>query len=117
LNGEILKTMARRVGLLQQLSVDSPSAAATVIGRRFDPACHEVRDFLSRNRIVFSWVDPDDPAADDRALGGADGAASSLPVVILADGRRLEGPSFRELAGALGLKTVPAHDAYDVAIV
>ena len=41
----------------------------------------------------------------------------ALPLVILPDGGRLEAPSFRALAEALGLQTAPRHDAYDVVIV
>ena len=38
-------------------------------------------------------------------------------VVLLADGTRLETPTFRRLAEALGLQTEPTHDTYDVVIV
>jgi thioredoxin reductase (NADPH) len=116
LSGEILKTMAKRVGLLQQLSIETPTSAATVIGHRLDVACHDLRDFLSRNRVGFTWLDLDDQHCIERlveddllpreratppitasALG-----ASALPLVVLTDGRRLEAPSLRELANALG---------------
>jgi hypothetical protein len=79
---------------------------------------------MSRNHIGFLWLDLDDPGcvahhivADnmvspehaaatitERELG-----ASALPLVILENGRRLEAPSFRELAEALELQTVPTR--------
>jgi thioredoxin reductase (NADPH) len=127
LNGEIMKTMARRVGVLQQLVVDTPITGATLIGRQHDLACLELREFLSRNRVNFAWRDLDDPdgvarLVFDGVIGSSDEAATAfagttLPLVILADGRHLEAPSFRELAEALGLQTVPKYDAYDVVIV
>jgi thioredoxin reductase (NADPH) len=40
-----------------------------------------------------------------------------MPQVILADGRRLVRPSLCELAEAVGLRTKPEHDAYDVVII
>src|SRR4051812_27696970 len=61
LNGEIMKTMARRVGALQQLVADTPMTATTLIGRQHDLACLELREFLSRNRVNFAWRDLDDP--------------------------------------------------------
>ena len=131
LNAEVMKTMAKRVDMLQQLSVDTPLTSATLIGRRDDAFCHDLRDFLSRNHIGFRWLDLDDRAcvehlvADDlvsrehaasviteRELG-----VSTLPLVVLENGRRLEAPSFRELAEALELQTVPTRDTYDVVVV
>jgi thioredoxin reductase (NADPH) len=40
-----------------------------------------------------------------------------LPLVVLPDHRRLECPSFRELADAIGLQTTPSREVYDVVIV
>ena len=41
LNSEIMKTMAQRVGSLQQIVVDTPMTAATLIGRQRDRDCLE----------------------------------------------------------------------------
>jgi thioredoxin reductase (NADPH) len=132
LNGEIMRTMARRVGVLQQFVVDTPVTSATVVGRQRDVASLDLREFLSRNRVAFAWRDVDDPdtverlacdgyltAGEASRTGGVLAAlgAPTLPLVILPDGRRMQAPSFRELAGALGLQTEPGHDAYDVVIV
>jgi thioredoxin reductase (NADPH) len=43
--------------------------------------------------------------------------ARALPVMIVEGGARLEAPSFRQAAHALGLQTEPRHDVYDVVIV
>jgi thioredoxin reductase (NADPH) len=43
--------------------------------------------------------------------------AARFPVVILADGRRLDAPTLRELAEGLKLQTCPGSGSYDVAIV
>lgn len=130
LNTEILRTMAQRVGVLQNLIVETPAAAVTVIGRQFDLACLDVRDFLSRNGVSFTWRDLDDrdarervvadgilPAPGDGATGSDALAATRLPLVVVNDGRRLDAPSLREVAHAVGLQTAPAHDAYDTVIV
>jgi thioredoxin reductase (NADPH) len=130
LNGEIMKTMASRVARLQQIIVDTPTSTVRVVGRRLDNACHNLRDFLSRNRVAFSWMDLDDPnCVDDLVEDGILAAdhrdditpkslgVSRLPFVILDDERRLEAPTFRELADAVGLSTIPANQSYDVVIV
>ena len=126
LNGEIMKTMAQRVSSLQQIVVDTPMAAATLIGRQSDVACLELREFLARNRVTFAWRDLDDPDGIERLvcdgiLASSDAAATEFvdvtPLVILNDGRRLEAPTRRDLADALGLQTVPLYNEYDVVIV
>ena len=127
LNGEIMKTMARRVSSLQQIVVDTPMTAATLIGRQSNPDCLTLREFLARNRVTFAWRDLDDPDGIERLvcdeiLASSDDAATAfagvtLPLVILNDGRRLESPTPRVLAEALGLQTAPLHNEYDVVIV
>jgi len=119
LNGQILKTMARRVGRIQEVVVDSSAPIATVIGRRQDPACFQLREFLARNHVNFAWRDLDDQEGIERLvhdglLRSANETATafsglSMPLVILAGGRRLEAPSFRELADIVGLQTKPTR--------
>ncbi|HEY7637720.1 MAG TPA: FAD-dependent oxidoreductase [Gemmatimonadales bacterium] len=100
LSGEITRTWAARVKQVGRLAVDSPAALITVIGDPQDAACYDVREFLSRNRVGFTWQQ-----------------GNGRPVVLLADGSRLEAPNARELAKAVGLQTAPKRDAYDVVIV
>ncbi len=101
LSSEISRMMADRVARIQQRAVDAPSQQATVIGHPTDPACYDLREFLSRNRVPFRW-------REER---------SGPPVVILADGTRLEAPTFRALATALKWQTQPTRELYDVAII
>jgi thioredoxin reductase (NADPH) len=115
LNGEIMKTMATRVGHLQSATSATPTATATIVGHRFDLACHHLRDFLARNRIAFKWIDP--TRADLNPGVAPPQPGDSYPVVVLADGTRLVTPTLRELAEALGLQTRPATASYDVAII
>ena len=107
LSGEISRTMVERVRGLQQRTIEAPTAMATVIGHGTDPACYDLREFLSRNRIPFTWREE---------TNGSSGEFPR-PAVILPNGRRLDAPSFREVAEALELQTAPALEAYDVAIV
>lgn len=112
MSSEITKTMAARVGHISQLAVDSPAAVITVMGDAQDSACYDLREFLSRNRIGFIWRQPGNGSG-----GSGDGRSAGRPVVVLANGNRLEAPSLRDLAKAVGLQTEPKHDAYDLVIV
>ena len=116
LSHELLMTMARRVGHLQQLSIESTPASIQVVGNRWDPACHDLRDFLARNRVAFEWLEPTDPAAQDYLLQ-ASGTATDCPLVVLQDGSLLITPSRREVAERLGIQTTPGTEIYDVAIL
>jgi thioredoxin reductase (NADPH) len=116
LNGEILKTMATRIGHLQELATETPAASVTIIGHRFDLACHYVRDFLARNHVAFTWLDPTRPDRNGGAVPPPQ-PGDVFPVVVLPDGSRLVTPTHRELAERLGLQTRPAAVTYDVAVI
>src|SRR6266536_1801974 len=112
LSSEITKTMAARVSRISQIQVDNRAAVVTVIGDAHDPACYDLREFLARNSVAFVWREPDNGTAS----ASADPSVAPA-VVLLADGTRLETPTFRRLAEALGLQTEPTQDGYDVVIV
>ena len=116
LNAQLLQMMATRVNGLQQLAIEAPVATVTIIGHRFDLACHALRDFLTRNHVAFRWHDPRDPEARV-GLSPTPQPDETFPVVCFADGTTLTTPSFREVATRLGLQTTPSGGTYDVAIV
>ncbi|HTU82848.1 MAG TPA: FAD-dependent oxidoreductase [Candidatus Acidoferrales bacterium] len=117
-NRKVLASMAYRINELQEVSIATPVANVVVIGHRWDYACYDLRDFLSRNHVGFRWVDPD--VAEARDYGGvpADVVRSGqYPVVVFSDGSHAVAPSFTDLAQRLGLQTAPRKTTYDVAIV
>jgi thioredoxin reductase (NADPH) len=116
LNERLLRTMATRIEGLQQLATEAPLATVTIIGHRYDLACHALRDFLARNHVAFRWYDPRDPEART-GLAATPQPDEIYPVVIFPDGARLVTPSFRDVAEHLGLQTAPSRSAYDVAII
>ena len=89
-----------------------------VVGRSHDPACHNLRDFLSRNQVRFEWANPDDDwVARKPGLEAAIAAAADCSVVLLPDGRILSSPSTTELAAGVGLQVEPRSDTYDLVVV
>ena len=87
-----------------------------ILGHPWNPASYEVRDFLARNLVPYSWYHVEE--ADGRRLLAAAGAqASQAPVVITTQGTPLVQPSLTELADAVGLSTTPQAELYDVVIV
>ncbi|MBD5632875.1 MAG: FAD-dependent oxidoreductase, partial [Candidatus Eremiobacteraeota bacterium] len=109
----ILATVLSRVEGIEEES-GTEEAPLVVVGGRFDAGCHDIREFLSRNRLPFEWFDPADGRTCESA-GVVD--ASQMPLVILPDGTRHVRPSLIELARAVGLRTRPEHDRYDVVVI
>lgn len=116
LNTRLLRTMATRIEGLQQLATEAPLATVTIIGHRYDLACHALRDFLTRNHVAFRWYDPRDPEAR-AGLAATPQPDEIYPAIIFPDGTRLVTPSFREVAVRLGLQTAPSRSTYDLAII
>jgi thioredoxin reductase (NADPH) len=78
---------------------------------------HELKDFLSRSRTPYRWLDTE---RDDRALALARQAAPDgerLPVVLFPDGSALVEPDVRQVAEKLGLETEPDQRFYDLIVV
>jgi thioredoxin reductase (NADPH) len=116
INAQLLQMMATRINGLQQLAIQAPIATVTIIGHRFDLACHALRDFLTRNHFSFRWHDPREPEARV-GLSTTPQPDETFPVVKFPDGSKLTTPTFREVATRLGLRTTPSPGIYDVAIV
>jgi thioredoxin reductase (NADPH) len=67
-----------------------------VIGHRWSPQSNEIRDFLGRNFVPHQWlnVETDETAKSNFSTTGA--GASSLPMVVFADGSFLSNPPIAE---------------------
>jgi thioredoxin reductase (NADPH) len=89
-----------------------------VVGGRWSPQTHAVRDFLGRNLVSFQWLDVES-SEEARAIlaahAGAEGAA--LPLVTFPNGVSLAAPTPRELAEQVGLRMQAKRRFYDLAVV
>ena len=88
-----------------------------VVSVRWAQGDHVVRDFLSRNRIPFKWLNPEQspealPLLREKGIDDA-----KLPVVLFGDGTFLVQPTTIQLASKVGLATQAQQDYYDVVIV
>lgn len=88
-----------------------------IIGPRWSPQVHEIKDFLARNQVPYRAVDPESGGEAAELLAKARLDPRKLPVVLFPDGTSLVQPQAREVAERAGLKTQADRPFYDLAIV
>lgn len=91
--------------------------AVLVVGHRWSPAAHEVKDYLARNRVPYRWLEVgSDP--EGRRLAAEEGASDEeLPLLVFPDGSRLSRPSDEQIAERIGLSTEAESPFYDLVVV
>jgi thioredoxin reductase (NADPH) len=97
--------------------VRPPFEGIRVIGSQWSPESFAAKEFLSRNRVPYEWVDLDlnDTARALVASLGAD--PTRLPIVLFPDGTTLVAPTSVELAAKAGLQTQAHRPFYDVVVI
>jgi thioredoxin reductase (NADPH) len=95
----------------------APYEGIRVVGTRWTSADHDVREFLSRNRVPYQWLNPEQhpEAVELLKERGVDDA--KLPVVIFGDGTALIQPTSSDLATKLGMPRQAQQKSYDIVIV
>ena len=104
-----------------QAAVPPQFEGIRVLGNRWSPASHNIKDFLARNHVPYQWLDIETAAADSEVRSLVEllekEETRTLPLVILPNGLRLRQPTLAQLAEQVGLKTRAAEAFYDLAIV
>jgi thioredoxin reductase (NADPH) len=99
-----------------EIRAQPPIEGLRVVGSRYSPESHQIRDFLVRNCIPFQWLDLERDEEARRLLGKA-GNEHTFPLVVFPDGTQLTQPTNAEIAQKIGLKVRPESDFYDLVIV
>jgi thioredoxin reductase (NADPH) len=94
-----------------------PFEGIRVIGPRWSPRTHVVKDFLAGNQVPYESLDieTNSEARQLVAQTGVDDA--HLPLVLFPNGSHLAAPTSLELAEKIGLNTQPQLPFYDLIIV
>jgi thioredoxin reductase (NADPH) len=87
-----------------------------VIGSRYSRDTWRVRDFLAKNRVLFTWLDTEDDPQVNQLLKKFGLSQDETPVVIWGQ-LLLRNPSNRELADALGIRRQLEPTLYDLVVV
>ena len=95
----------------------APFEGIRVVGVRWSQKDHAVRDFLSRNRIPYQWLNPEQSPEAVALLKEKGADDSRLPVVLFGDGTALIQPTSVDLATKLGMPMQAQQKFYDIVIV
>jgi len=110
----ILQAFITRRQLLRQ----SPDfTGLRVIGSRYSADTFRVRDFLAKNRVLFTWVDVESDPQVDRLLKQFGLTEADTPVVACGHRLMLRNPSNRQLADVVGIRQPLEQTVYDLAVV
>lgn len=105
--------------LLSEWTADAvvPFDGIRVAGTLWSQACHECKEFFARYQVPYQFLDIEkDPQARTLVETTLQGVIK-VPVVFFTDGSFLVEPTPRILAEKIGLKTKPARETYDLAII
>src|SRR5436305_5571145 len=102
----------------RQLMRESPEfTGLRVIGSRYSRDTFRIRDFLAKNRVLFTWLDLEGDPAVNQLLQQFGVTEAETPIVACAHCLVLRNPSNRELAEKIGIRRPVEHSVYDLAIV
>jgi len=103
-----------------QSEYKAPYHGLRVLGTRWSPSSHQLKDFLGRNQVPYQWTDVEIATPDQEVqqlIPNVDLKSVSLPLVVLQGGEVLENPPVEELAARIGLRTRAETTFYDFVIV
>lgn len=103
-----------------QASFRPPFGGIRVLGHRWSPLAHTLRDFLARSHVPYRWLDVESVEINEEVRGLVEALGDeeqTFPVVFFPDGARLAAPSTQALAERAGLTTRAAASFYDLVIV
>ncbi|MCA9738949.1 MAG: FAD-dependent oxidoreductase [Gemmatimonadota bacterium] len=115
---EVSETLLQAFLMRRTLLLDQGYEGLKIIGSRFSPEAHRLRDFATRNALPFTWLDLEREPAADELLDHFGVRPEETPVVIGRGGELLRNPSLAELGKAMGLDAqADTDELFDLVVV
>ena len=105
------------IGRRQLMRESGEFMGLRVIGSRYSQDTFRIRDFLAKNRVLFTWLDLEGDPLVAKALEQFGVSEADTPIVACAPCLLLRNPSNRDLAEAIGIRRPVEHTVYDLAVV
>ncbi|MCW2706148.1 MAG: trxB, partial [Blastococcus sp.] len=102
--------------LLETWRRPAPSANLRVVGDRWSPSSHALREFLARNLVPYRWLDVETDPQARVLLDAARTDAGALPILVTDDGEVLVEPDLHTVAERIGLQVRAERSAYDLVV-
>ncbi len=100
-----------------EASVRPAFVGLRLVGHRWSPEAHRLKEFLARNHVPYQWLDLESNPLAVRLLNDTALTVAGLPLVLFHDGSHLERASPEEVAERVGLHAHVQHDFYPFVIV
>lgn len=94
-----------------------PFEGVRIMGHRWSPEAHRIRDFLARNQVPYRWLDVEGNAESTALLAATGLEGEPLPIVLFPDGTHLAGTRLQDVAERIGLRTHAERPFYSLVIV
>jgi len=94
-----------------------PYDGIRVAGTLWSPRSHKMKDFLSRNRIPYQWLDIEADSEARSLVESVTDGNFKLPVIFYPDGTYMVQPEVQECAAKVGLQTQAKQPFYDLIII
>ena len=106
-------------GLLEdwQANAHMPFEGVRLAGTLWSSACHDIKDFLTRNQIPYQWLDIERDENARKLVEERNGGELKIPLLLFADGSTLVASTQQLVAEKLGLRTRADKPFYDVVII
>ncbi|HEY4131372.1 MAG TPA: FAD-dependent oxidoreductase [Gemmatimonadaceae bacterium] len=115
---EVGETILKSFLVRRSLLLEGGFQGIKIVGSRFSPEAHRLRDFATRNQIPFTWVDVESDEKAEEMLRAFGITTAETPVVIGNNCGLMRRPTVDELARCFGLEAdIVPETIYDLAVV
>lgn len=115
---DVSETLLSAFLMRRALLVGDGYAGIKIVGSRYSPAAHALREFATRNSIPFTWLDVESDRQAETLLRELGVAATDTPLVLGRGGGFKRNPSVAEFARYMGLDGAVSDDTvHDLVVV
>lgn len=98
-------------------SFKAPFQGIRVLGHRWSPHTHQIKEFLARNQVPYQWLDVEKEAEAEPLLQSVHAGHDQLPVVLFADGSFMIQPTTFQVAEKVGFRMKAEQPLYDLIVI
>jgi thioredoxin reductase (NADPH) len=115
---ELGETLLKAFLARRRLLLEEGFEGVRIIGSRFSPEAHRLRDFASRNGIPFRFLDLETDAQAEALLRQFNVPPSATPIVMDAEGEWHSNPSLEDIGACMGMvQRMEEGRVYDLVVV